>query len=245
MREPISLSARRANRTRLMRGLREAQVLQSLPTEQIEMLARHARVCVMQQGQTVVPCQLPAPKLYVVLEGRLRVFRRGSDGREITLALGGPGSVHGLGAIFGSPDERIRLAAAPTAVLACLDGDVLQRALVTSSIALRGLVDRLGEGILDVEQQFGRVTHGDAQVRLVATLQRLIEEVGTTDTDGVRLPARITHRALASEIGTTRETVTRLLSRLARSGYLRRDSRGIVITEPARLAAMCDNSSLS
>ena len=53
---------------------------------------------------------------------------------------------------------------------------------------------------------------------------------------GVRLRSVPRHSDLAREIGATRETVTRMLTRLEQDGYIRRFGRQIIVPDPDRLA---------
>jgi CRP-like cAMP-binding protein len=60
------------------------------------------------------------------------------------------------------------------------------------------------------------------------------QEVGQPVPNGTRLNVRLTHQQLASTIGTTRVTVTRLLSQLQEAGLLKMDgSRHIVLLDCA------------
>ena len=68
-----------------------------------------------------------------------------------------------------------------------------------------------------------------ASVRHVERVQRkllqLAREHGRVGTDGVRLDFPLTHELLAEMIGSARETVSRAIDRLERSGFLVRDGR--------------------
>jgi len=57
-------------------------------------------------------------------------------------------------------------------------------------------------------------------------------EIGAPCDEGTRLSVRLTHQHLASAIGTTRVTVTRLLGKLKEEGWLKLDSsRHIVLLQ--------------
>lgn len=56
--------------------------------------------------------------------------------------------------------------------------------------------------------------------RLHQLLLLLKEEVGQPVAEGTRLQVRLTHQNIASAIGTTRVTITRLLGKLQRYGYI-------------------------
>lgn len=67
--------------------------------------------------------------------------------------------------------------------------------------------------------------------RLQQLLQLLKQEIGETVEGGTRLGVRLTHQNLASAIGTTRVTVTRLLGEFQRQGWVSFDSdRHLIIS---------------
>jgi CRP-like cAMP-binding protein len=68
--------------------------------------------------------------------------------------------------------------------------------------------------------------------RLRHLLMLLKQEVGQAQANGTRLGVRLTHQQLANAIGTTRVTVTRLLSQLQEEGWLTIDSTRHIVLPP-------------
>jgi hypothetical protein len=64
----------------------------------------------------------------------------------------------------------------------------------------------------------------DAQKRIVALLQLLVEQLGRRNGDWYELPLRLTHGDLAALSGHTRVTVTRQFSRWREQGLLEQDA---------------------
>ncbi|MEE8581599.1 MAG: helix-turn-helix domain-containing protein, partial [Myxococcota bacterium] len=52
----------------------------------------------------------------------------------------------------------------------------------------------------------------------------LFGRIATTEADGLRLTPKLTHQEIANMIGTSRETVTRIVKQLKQDGLL--DQRG-------------------
>lgn len=79
--------------------------------------------------------------------------------------------------------------------------------------------------------------------RLRQVLLLLAEEFGQPESRSIRLPFRLTHKQLASAIGTTRVTVTHLLNDLQDQGWLSIPQRQIILTNPVnrsqRSEAVC------
>src|SRR5216684_4214009 len=103
--------------------------------------------------------------------------------------------------------------------------------------ALLELALRLGVRVREGEEQLGRMTATGSRARLAAALYRLARNGSETQPGGgLRLRGVPRHTELASEIGATRETVTRMLARLEQDGYIRRFGRQIVVPDVERLA---------
>ncbi len=64
---------------------------------------------------------------------------------------------------------------------------------------------------------------------------RLAEEQGTAEPDGIRLDLTLTQSDLAGMVGASRPSVNQALASFGRRGYLRMESRSIVITDRAGL----------
>lgn len=78
----------------------------------------------------------------------------------------------------------------------------------------------------------------DMTGRLAARLIRLGDERGTVLPDGTtRLPGNLTQGDLAAMVGCTRQSVNKLLGQFADERLIRLDREGIVILDPAGLAA--------
>lgn len=80
--------------------------------------------------------------------------------------------------------------------------------------------------------------------RVEERLQRLLlllkQEIGQKTEDGSRLSVRITHQDIASAIGTTRVTITRLLNKLQQDGYISWDSKRHIILKDDSFANLAD-----
>jgi Crp-like helix-turn-helix protein len=82
---------------------------------------------------------------------------------------------------------------------------------------------------------FASVRHVE---RVRGKLLQLAREHGRVATDGVRLDFPLTHGLLAEMIGSARETVSRAVDRLERSGFLVRDGRSYrLLVQPDALFA--------
>jgi CRP/FNR family transcriptional regulator len=164
----------------------------------------------------------------LVLEGVVKVLMRALNGREIVLYRLGAGDscVLTTSCLFGNtryPAEGVT----ETAVTALtIPADVFQRALQESAafreFVFQSFTDHLASVISLVEE----VAFGRLDSRLA---RQLLEHCGPD------LVVRTTHQVLATELGSAREVISRLLKELEVQGRLELQRGSIRILDQAAL----------
>jgi len=171
--------------------------------------------------------------VYIVLSGRLRAFLSDARGREITLGLHGPGEYVGEMSLDGGPRSASVEAVEPTVCAVVTRETLLQHIAEHPDFALALIVRLIKRARLATES-----ARSMALLDVYARLKRLLEErSGPPQADGTRqIAERLTHQAIASEIGCSREMVSRLLKDLEQGGYVSVTQRQLALIRelPAR-----------
>lgn len=208
--------------------LRLYPVLAELPgTLRDDTLAQHARPLSLRAGQSLFDEGAPCPGFPMLLAGEVRVARGAPQGRSLELYRIGPGE----------------LCVASTA---CLFGHALLSAhgVTSQPTELLVLSPSAFERWTAVEP-FRRYVFGVFADRL-ADLMALAEAVAFQRLDQ-RLAGRllghgpdlhVTHQALADELGTVREIVTRLLKRFEQAGWLAMARERVTVLDAAALRTL-------
>lgn len=198
-----------------------------------ERLASVARPLVQEAGTLILDLGSIVDPLVLLERGSLRVFRSSADGREITLYRVLPGEVCVLavsGAVggFSYPaqavtESRVEGIALPaSAVRRELEAHEGFRRYI-----LRMLTTRLVESLeLVSELAFDRV-----DVRLARRLLVL-----SARDNGLIAPIEMSHAELASELGTAREVVTRVLHSFEDLGLVVLGRRRITVADAEALS---------
>lgn len=162
--------------------------------------------------------------LYVILEGRVKVFVSDEAGHDVVLVTQGPGEYFGELVL----DEGPRSASVMTLVPS--------RLLVVSQKDFRDFIARNPAFALNlVEKLIARVRALTASVKSLALMDvygrvaRLLLELAEEGDGGLVIPQRLTQQDIASRIGASREMVSRILKDLSTGGYLSRSRSGIVL----------------
>ena len=170
--------------------------------------------------------------LYVVLEGTVRIYCSEANGKEITLALYGPGEYVGEMSLDGG--LRSASVATETACVCALVSGMQLREHVTSNpeFALE-LIQRLIRRARLATDSARSLALMDAYGRLVRLFQQLV----VSRADGSRIvEEHLTHLAISKRIGCTRELVSRLLKDLETGGFITLEDKQFVLLKklPAR-----------
>jgi CRP-like cAMP-binding protein len=212
----------------------------SLSDADMAYLAACCSVLVLKRGEVLH--QAPGGHLaYLVRRGRVRVFQRTDTEREVTLGTLEDGQIFGLGALLGDTNEALHAEALERVHLCVADGPTLFEGLASRPTALEAVIGQVGTQLVQVEQQLGRTNQQSTSARLARHLYRLAVELGeSADGAARRVPHGWTRAALARQIGCSRETVSRLLARFEKQGWIRRSRRRIELLDPAAFAAAYD-----
>lgn len=173
--------------------------------------------------------------MFVVVSGRVRIYRSSRNGREQTMEILGPGDPFGAVVLIDGqpyPASAEALEDSQIGVLRRQDLDnlLLSHPQITLSI-LRILAARLREA----KEQLSDLALKDVRQRTAVVLLQLAERHGQKVGPEMDLVVSMTHQELAQLIGASRETVTRVLGEFRQRGAVTTDGRMITITDPGAL----------
>jgi CRP/FNR family cyclic AMP-dependent transcriptional regulator len=163
--------------------------------------------------------------LFVVLQGRVKVYCVDNNDKEITFGVFGAGEYFGEMALDGGPRSASVITLEPTVCA------VVHRQALLDFIAER---PEFSFEMLSKVIQRLRMATRDARnlafIDVYGRITRLINELATPRLDGLRAVAeRITHQEIASRAGCSREMVSRILKDLVNGGYIALQDRRIVL----------------
>jgi CRP/FNR family cyclic AMP-dependent transcriptional regulator len=172
-------------------------------------------------GAVILTASQPGEVAYVILEGTLKVSVLQDNGRELTLALLGPGEIVGELSLADRSGRSADVVALEPATLVWIDRasfDRLRRDIpaITENL-LRLLARRLRLSNAQLQAMATLDVHG----RVARQLLALADALGEVQPDGsIRIPLRITQSDLASLVGATRVRVNEVLVGFGRRNHI-------------------------
>lgn len=175
--------------------------------------------------------------LYIVVSGRVRIFKMSANGREQVLSVEGAGaSVAELPVFDGGSYPASGSAVEKTEALFVSRADLRAICLEKPEVSLKmlqvvGARLRRLVGIIE-ELSFTTVRH-----RLISWLLRQASTEGRPGERGTVFSLNTSHQELAAQIGTVRELVSRNLARLQAQSFIEVNGREITILDRQGLEA--------
>ena len=177
----------------------------------------------------------PGDRLYVIAQGKIKLGRRSSDGRENLLSVLGPGEMFGELSLF-DPGPRTATA---SSVADSIVYELRHAALVTwvnehPSVATY-LLGALARRLRRTNETLADLVFSDVPGRVAKALLDLSTRFGEPSDEGVRVAHDLTQEELAQLVGASRETVNKALADFAARGWVRREGRAVVLLDLDRL----------
>jgi CRP/FNR family transcriptional regulator len=174
-------------------------------------------------------------RLFIVLDGKVKITRAAVDGRENLIAVLGTAEMFGELSLF-DPGPRTASASAVTdATLASLDHDDLRPLLLERPGVAVELLQALAQRLRRTNEAMADLVFTDVPGRVAKALLDLADKFGVVEADGTRVRHDLTQEELAQLVGASRETVNKALSEFAHRGWLRIEGRSVLLLEPERL----------
>jgi CRP/FNR family transcriptional regulator, cyclic AMP receptor protein len=216
--------------------LRSVPLFSDLEEPELERFSRVAVARSFPAGTRVFHEGDHSDACYIVRDGSFRVTREHSDGRAITLASLGPGDIFGELAML---DGEVRSAS----VEALSDGELLAlpagevRALLARhpEITVK-LIAALVRRLRTANERISRQSFQTVPSRVAGVLLQLVAEEAPRGGDGSEVTIRMNQADLAQLAGTSRESVSRFLAELERSGIVRPGRGRVTVLEPEKLS---------
>jgi CRP/FNR family cyclic AMP-dependent transcriptional regulator len=196
--------------------LRNVPLFSVLPEHQLALLTGVVSRKSFPRSTVIINAGDITESLYVGISGRMKVMMSDDEGREVILAILGPGEYFGeMGLVDDSPRSATVVALEACELLSLAKRDFnscLQDNFEMAMTVMRGLVKRLREA----DQKIGSLALMDVYGRVARLLLEMAETV-----DGQKVVTKkLAKQDIAKMIGASREMVSRVMKDLQAGGFI-------------------------
>mgnify|MGYP001762198674 CR=1 FL=1 len=216
--------------------LARAGIFQGMDAASISALLKDLVPETFRKGDTIIREGEPGDKLYIIVEGKLKLSRTAPDGRENLLAILGPSDMFGELSIF-DPAPRTSSAICVTDVRTyTMDRAALRRWLDAQPQIAEQLLRVLARRLRRTNNSLADLIFTDVPGRVAKALLQLAQRFGSQEGNTVRVNHDLTQEEIAQLVGASRETVNKALAEFAHRGWIRLEGKSVVICESEHLA---------
>src|SRR5215470_2639424 len=217
---------------------REDRLFCNLPPAVLQGLAAITSPAAYPKGATLFVEGQPARGVFILCSGRVKLSTSSADGKTLILRISEPGEVLGLPAtVTGTSYELTADIIEPTQANFIARNDFLN------------FLKENGEAALRVAQQLGETYHSAiAEMRTIGLSHSASEKLARfllewaancpEEKGQVRIKMTLTHEEIAQMIGSSRETVTRLLADFRRKQLVQVVGSTLILRNKADLEAI-------
>lgn len=211
----------------VLAGLRKIPFLSKITDEALLSLAEKAKQTKFPKHSTIVMEGDESSSLYIILDGKVRVFSSDDKSKEVTLLIQEPGSYFGEIALLTDEPRSASVVTLEATVCAVISkADFIQWLMRHPDVAI-SLLGVLSDKIRHLTDKVRQMALSNVYERTIKVLQ----EMAITE-DGITLiEHRPTQQDLASMVGASREMINKIMHELTKGGYVTVQDKSLIINK--------------
>jgi CRP-like cAMP-binding protein len=214
-------------KTEIQELLKHSSVFAALDEAENEALSFLAKEKSLVQDENIFWEGDQSDWFYIISQGKVKIFKSASQGKEITLSFFGPGEIFGEVAVLeNKPYPASAQAITATRLIGIKKADFWEYMLKHPPIALK-IISVLSSRLREAQSRLRDMAGERVEQRLARILLMLSAKLGST------LP--FTRQELSDMAGTTTETTIRVLSQWKEQGVIRSVRGKIIIIDDKKL----------
>ncbi|GFO57761.1 CarD family transcriptional regulator [Geomonas silvestris] len=171
--------------------------------------------------------------MYLIYSGKVRVVKLNDEGKEQIITIHKRKDFFGEMSLLDGKTSPATIIAHEDSVIGFLAKRDFEEHLMTNDGIRRKIIDLLCSRLRESWEMIRILSFNteNAQDRVLSLLERLGELYGVKDDRGRIIDVKFTHQQMASYASVTRETMSRVLRNLEKSGVIEvRDDKAILLT---------------
>lgn len=215
----------------LTKTLGQIGLFQGLPEDQLEKLVRISEERSFGRGDMIFSEGDEGNGFYVVLAGKVKVFKLSFDGKEQILHIFGPGNPVGEVPVFAGQSFPANAEAMATSTLLFLPRRKLLELYTSNPALAMNMLAVLSMRLREFTRLIENLSLKEIPQRLAAYL---LTQPGSDEDEGL-VVLQVPKGVLANILGTSQETLSRVLGKMGTAGLIRVNGRKIVLLDRAGL----------
>lgn len=214
--------------------LRQIPLLANLDDDAVQALADRARMRIYGSGERIVSQSDAIQAFFIVLSGHVKIFRSNEDGKEQILYLVQEGQPFCFCTAFTDKPYPVNVTALEESRVAAIPAADMEDLARREPLLLLKILQTLAGRLLETMNMVESLALRDTQERIAHFLMHAETCSASRPGEAFRLP--VSHRELAKIVGTTPETLSRVIQKFKRNKKIEANGKTIRILDRDALA---------
>ena len=216
---------------KMVNFLKQIPLFTSLKDEELEAINKLSLNNTCPKDTVILLEDEEGDTLFIIVKGKVKVTTFSESGKEVIFSLLSEGDFFGdMSLLDGNPRSATVISIKDSELRLIRRNDFKNLMEKHPGIALK-LLEELTSRLRKADERIESLAFLDVTGRVAGILLQLADERGEKLKKGVVIKSRPTHQELANMVGTTRETVTRVLKQLEIKKYITVDGKDITIPD--------------
>jgi CRP/FNR family transcriptional regulator, cyclic AMP receptor protein len=213
---------------------RKIPLFSSLKDEELEAIARVSVVKNCLKDSLILVEDEEGDALFIIRKGKVKVTSFSETGKEVILCILGDGDFFGDMSLLDGKPRSASVVAIEESLVYIIRRVDFNRIIDKHPNIARKLLKELTSRLRKADERIESHVFLNVSGRVAGILLLLADESGIKTPEGVVIRARPTHQDLANMVGSTRETVTRILKQMESKNYITLSGKEVTILDPER-----------
>jgi CRP/FNR family transcriptional regulator len=205
-------------------------VFSDLSDDQFDFLNYEKSIVQLHKGQVLFLQDTKPHGLYCIKKGKVKIFRRGSEGKEQIVRLAADADVVGYRALLSEESYQCGATALEETTLCYVPRQALKQIMENNVNIYKKMISLLSNDLKNAESKISELAQKPVRERVAETLMVLKNKYGL-EADGATLNVVLSREELANLVGTATESLIRILSDFKKEGIIELDQKKIRIVD--------------
>lgn len=207
----------------------------SLDDLALSKVSEHKVMNTYKKGHTIFFQGTPPFGLYCVNQGKIKISKIGSDGKESILRIASGGDILGHRSLFSNENYSATATVIEEATICFIDKKFIYQVIHDEPTVALSIIQKLSSEMGSAESKTAAMTQKNVRERLAELLLTLKKTYGVPEGKRTRLDIKLTREEMASMVGTANETIIRFISEFRDEGLIEQEGKVIYILEEEKL----------
>ncbi len=221
-------------------GARDQGLFCSLTGSHLLKLDRQKIAHEYQRGQVVFYEGNPPLAVYCICTGVVKLYKTGNNGKKVLIRLLGPGEIVGYRALAADEPYAATAEAVEETTICTISKETLESVVKDDFEITMRLMAKLASELRISEEQMVTRTQDPVRQRTARFLLWLLENLHPSSKKANKITVPLLREEMAQMIGTTPETLSRILREFSDKGLITLDRKNIAVPKPRALRRIAE-----